>query len=135
VKILIMDDEPQILNLVGELLGFYGYEVVLAADGAAAIIAYQKANLSGEPFDAVVMDLIIPGGMGGLETIAHLREYDPNIKAIISSAYVNEPVMADYKKYGFVGAVRKPYLVEELMKIIDEVAESKQTELEYRRIG
>lgn len=136
MKLLIMDDEPQILNLVGELLGCYGYEVVLTTDGASAIIAYQQAKLSGEPFDTVVMDLIIPGGMGGLEAIAYLREYDPKIKAIISSAYANEPVKADYKKYGFAGVARKPYLVEELMRIIDEVVESKGMELEYlQRIG
>lgn len=135
MKILMMDDEPQILNLVGELLGFYGYQVVLTADGASAIIAYQQAKLLGEPFDAVVMDLIIPGGMGGLETIIHLREYDPNVKAIISSAYINEPVMADCKQYGFSGVARKPYLVEELMKVLDRVAGSNQPELEYRRIG
>lgn len=135
MKVLIMDDEPQIVNLIGELLGCYGYEVVLTADGASAMKVYQHAKNSGEPFDAVVMDLMIPGGMGGLETIPLLCEFDPKIKAIVSSGYVNEPVMADYKKYGFVGMARKPYLVEELMAILDEVVESKQPELEYRRIG
>jgi CheY-like chemotaxis protein len=124
MKILLMDDEPQVLNLIGELLACYGYQVVLTTDGVTAIKAYQQAKISGEPFDAVVMDLMVPGGMDGLETIIHLRDFDPEIKAIISSGYVDEPVMADYKRYGFVGVAKKPYLVEELMKIINEVIES-----------
>ncbi|HEX3046598.1 MAG TPA: response regulator [Bacillota bacterium] len=135
MKVLIMDDEPQVLNLIGELLECYGYQVVLEMDGASAIKAYKQAKTLGEPFDAVVMDLMVPNGMGGLEAVAYLRDFDPGVKVIISSGYINEPVMADYKRYGFDGVARKPYLVEELMQILDEVVESKVPELECRRTG
>jgi CheY-like chemotaxis protein len=130
----MMDDDVQIVSMIGELLGFYGHQVVLTTDGASAIKTYQQAKVSGEPFDIVVMDLMIPNGMGGLEAIVHLREFDPEIKAVISSGYVNEPVMADFKRYGFVGVARKPYLVEELLELLDEVVEPKH-ELECRRTG
>jgi two-component system, cell cycle sensor histidine kinase and response regulator CckA len=108
-KILVMDDEDLIRDLVAELLIQLGYEVSSVKDGASAINAYQQAKNSGEPFDAIIMDLTIPGGIGGQEALQRIREIDPNVRAIVSSGYSHDPVMANYKGYGFVGVLLKPY--------------------------
>lgn len=129
-KILLMDDEANILNAVGEMLKQYDYQVVLAADGAAAIQSYKEALAAGEPFDAVVVDLTIPGGMGGQEVIAYLRDYDPKIKAIISSGYANDPIIADYERFGFMGVVSKPYKINELNKVLMKVLNPEQLSLD-----
>jgi PAS domain S-box-containing protein len=120
-KILLMDDEESILNTVGEILKCYGYQVALTTDGAGAIELYKQAQRLGEPFDAVIMDLTIPGGMGGQEVIAHLRDVDPKIKAIVSSGYSNDPIITDYERFGFVGVVSKPYQIDELNEVLRKV--------------
>lgn len=120
-KILIMDDEVKILQAVGEMLKYYGYQVALTTDGAEAIALYKRARLEEEPFDAIIMDLTVPGGMGGQEAIAYLREFDPQVKVIISSGYAEDPIMADYERYGFVGVVTKPYKVDELNEVLLKV--------------
>jgi PAS domain S-box-containing protein len=120
-KILVMDDEEVIRVIAGEILEFLGYEVEFAGDGNQAIELYKKAMESGHPFIAVIMDLTIPGGMGGKETIQILREIDQNITAIASSGYSNDPIMAEYKTYGFSGVITKPYMVSELERALNEV--------------
>jgi CheY-like chemotaxis protein len=121
-KVLVMDDEVNIRDISREMLTYLGCEVVLAVDGDEAIELYRKARESGDPFDAILMDLTIPGGMGGKEAIKKLLEIDPEVKAIVSSGYSNDPVMAEYKKYGFSGIIAKPYnvmdLSEKLQKLI-----------------
>lgn len=131
-KVLLMDDEESILNAVGEMLSEYGYQVVLTTDGVMTIKAYQDAKLSGVPFDAVIMDLTVPGGMGGQETIAILRDFDPKIKAIISSGYANDPIIADYERFGFMGMVNKPYKIDELNEILLKVINPNQLSLGLR---
>lgn len=121
LKILLMDDEETILNAVGEMLEFYGYRVILTTDGVEAIEQYKHAKVLGEPFDAMIMDLTVPGGMGGQEAIAHLRDFDPKVKAIVSSGYANDPIMSDYERYGFVGVVSKPYKIDELNEVLQRV--------------
>ncbi|HEX2955134.1 MAG TPA: PAS domain S-box protein, partial [Bacillota bacterium] len=121
LKILIMDDEEGIRNSVGEMLLNYGYDVVTSADGQETIILYKQSFQSGEPFDVVIMDLTITGGMGGQETIAHLRDIDPKIKAIVSSGYANDRVLSEYERYGFKGIVEKPYTIGTLIEVIDQV--------------
>ena len=128
-KILLMDDDEKILNAVGEMLRQYGYQAVTATDGAPAIEAYQAAKLSGEPFDAVIMDLTVPGGMGGQETVAILRDFDPKIKAVISSGYANDPIIADYERFGFMGVVSKPYKIDELNEVLLKVINPDQLSL------
>jgi len=101
-----------------------GYEAELARDGAEAIRRYTTATESGNPFAVVIMDLTIPGGMGGKETIKRLLEIDPQVRAIVSSGYSNDPVMADFQKHGFCGMVAKPYEVKELARVLREVVSS-----------
>lgn len=120
-RILVMDDEEVIRELAFELLSSMGYDVCLVKDGAEAIDMCRQAGLSGQPFDAVIMDLTIPGGMGGKETVEHLRRIDPEIRAIVSSGYSNDPVMADFAKYGFVGVLRKPYVADDVDKQLKSV--------------
>jgi two-component system, cell cycle sensor histidine kinase and response regulator CckA len=120
-KILLMDDEHFIRDLAGEMLALLGYDVTLAKDGAQALELYETAMTSSNPFDLVIMDLTIPGGMGGSETIRLLRQLDPTVKAIVSSGYSNDPIMADYEKYGFSGVVAKPYSVNDLSETLTKV--------------
>ncbi|MFC1718608.1 ATP-binding protein [Candidatus Poribacteria bacterium] len=124
-RILIMDDEAALREAMTRIGTFLGYRVVGAADGIEALEQYKSAMKS-DPFDLVIMDLTIPGSMGGKEAIQKLREMDPNAKAIVSSGYSNDPVMADFKKYGFSGVIAKPYKMQELSielnRVITEAA-------------
>jgi len=122
-RILVMDDDETIRELVLELLGDMGYEVVLAKDGAEAISAYVSAQKENNAFDAVIMDLTIPGAMGGKEAFDGLKEIDPAVKAIVSSGYCNDPIMADFRKYGFLGVLPKPYNPGELLRELQRVLE------------
>ena len=124
-KILVMDDEDIIRDMAQELLSGMGYEVELASDGVEALNRYQEARVSGTPVDAVIMDLTIPGGMGGEEAIQKLLSIDPEARAIVSSGYSNNPIMADYKKYGFSGVLAKPYRVAELCAVLQSVMNGK----------
>jgi CheY-like chemotaxis protein len=113
-KILVMDDEMMIRKLAGEILKHLGYTVEFAKDGAEAVAAYRTALNSQEPFDAVILNLTVRGGMGGKEAIRELIEIDPDVKGIVSSGYSDDPGMTDFKQHGFSGAVAKPYSLEEL---------------------
>ncbi len=119
-KILIMDDEGIVRDVAGQMLRLIGYEVEFAADGSEMLEVYKKARESGEPYDAVIMDLTVPGGMGGKEAIGKLLEICPGVKAIVSSGYSNDPIMADYRKYGFCGVVAKPYKLQQLSQVLYE---------------
>lgn len=116
--VLVMDDEKMIRELMAAILQSMGYEVAQAQDGHEAIDLYIRARQAGKPHDLVIMDLTIPGGMGGKETIAELTAINPDIKAIVSSGYSNDPIMADYKKYGFCGVLKKPFKIDELKDVL-----------------
>jgi PAS domain S-box-containing protein len=120
-RILLMDDEDQVRDVAGEMLRQIGYRVEHARDGAEAIERYKNALGSDQPFDMVIMDLTIPGGMGGKEAIKKLLEVDPDVKAIVSSGYSNDPVMADYRTFGFCGFIAKPYQISDLKNTLQEV--------------
>jgi len=117
-RILIMDDEEIIRELLYNELTEVGYEVQLTNDGAEAIERYSKAKKAGQPFDTVILDLTIPGGMGGNEAIKKLLELDPDVRAIVSSGYAADPIMSEYKEYGFSAVVAKPYKVEQIEKTL-----------------
>jgi two-component system cell cycle sensor histidine kinase/response regulator CckA len=120
-RILLMDDEESILEVTGEVLTYLGYTVEVARDGEEAIDLYRNAYKSSKPFDAVIIDLTIRGRMGGRETIQCLLSIDPQVKAIVSSGYCDDPVMANYREYGFCGVVAKPYTIEELSETLQRV--------------
>ncbi len=120
-RILVMDDEEDILSVVGAMLEINGYEVKTAKDGVEALEYYKTAKREGKPFAVVIMDLTIPNGMGGREAIRLLKEMDPQAKAIVSSGYSYDPVMSDYRKFGFSGIVPKPYRMEEMGRVLAEV--------------
>ena len=120
-RVLVMDDEEQVREIVGEMLSHLGYEPGFARDGAEAIEMYQKALHNGSPYAAVIVDLTIPGGMGGKEAIVKLLRIDPGVKAIVSSGYSNDPVMAEYSVYGFSGVVTKPFDIEQLSAVLHGV--------------
>ncbi|NTV50218.1 MAG: PAS domain S-box protein [Geobacteraceae bacterium] len=114
--ILVMDDEKLIRDMSTEMLDYLGYKVTTCEDGNRAITLYKTAIESGTPFSAVIMDLTIPGGMGGKETAQQILAIDPKACLIVSSGYSNDPVLSDYNSYGFTGAVSKPYSLNELGK-------------------
>jgi CheY-like chemotaxis protein len=120
-KILVMDDEEAICNLMTKMLEKVGYTVNTALDGRQAIEMYQLAIDSGDPFDAVIMDLTIPGGVGGQDSIKELLNIDQDAKCIVSSGYANNPIMANYKEYGFKGVIAKPFSPSELREMLHQV--------------
>lgn len=125
-KILFMDDQEIVRELAGKMLEKFGCDFEMAVHGEQAIEIYKKALESKEPFEVVILDLTIPGGMGGKKTIEELLKIDPEVKAIVVSGYSNDPVMAGYKKYGFKGVVAKPFKVDEFGKAIHEVLKKSQ---------
>ena len=120
-NILVMDDEEIIRSVVGDILKAVGYTVSFAKDGQEMLDQYTAALKNGAPFDAVIMDLTIPGGMGGKEAIGKLLEEDPLAKAIVSSGYSTDTVMAEYSRYGFMAAVSKPFRIEELCRCLKDI--------------
>ncbi len=119
-RILLMDDEQEILKLTAEMLTYLGYEVTLARDGREMLSRYRAALKSDHPFDLVIMDLTIPGRMGGREAIAELLQEDPAVKALVCSGYSDDPVMNNYRAHGFKGAIRKPFTIEELSGLVSK---------------
>ncbi|MDX1953345.1 MAG: PAS domain S-box protein, partial [Verrucomicrobiota bacterium] len=120
-RILVMDDEQAILDLARATLGHLGYEVEVARDGNEAIQLYSETYRTVNRFAAVIMDLTVPGGMGGREAMKRLREIDPLVKGIVSSGYSQDPVMANFREHGFLGVVDKPYEVSLLAQTLHNV--------------
>jgi PAS domain S-box-containing protein len=120
-RVLVMDDEQDIRELAKELLTLLGYDVECAANGSEAIELFRKANKRGLGFHAVIMDLTIPGGLGGKATIRKLLEIDPGVKAIMSSGYSNDQIMSNYRDHGFKAVVPKPYDMNQLSQALRHV--------------
>ena len=117
-SILLMDDEEGILRVTGRMLEVLGCKVSCARHGVEALEIFADALENGRPFDAVIMDLTVRGGLGGKGTILAMREIQPGVKAIVSSGYSNDPVMANYRQYGFCDILSKPYRIEDLRETL-----------------
>ncbi len=120
-KILLMDDEEMVRGIAGKMIEVIGHEVEFAEHGEAAIGKYEAAMESGKPFDIVILDLTIRGGIGGRETIARLLAVNPDIRAIVSSGYSEDAIMSDYLGYGFSARLTKPYMLEELSDVLNNL--------------
>ena len=116
-----MDDKSFVRNAAIKALKMFGYEVEGTANGEEALALYKEEMNKDKPFDLIILDLTIPGGMGGEDTLKGLRKINPEVKAIVSSGYSDNPVMSEYKKHGFNAMVRKPYQYEELCEIVRKV--------------
>ncbi len=114
-----MYDEQMILYIVIRLLVHHGYEVTTCTDGSQAIAAFAKSKA--HPFDVVMMDLVIPNGIGGQEAAPTIKQIDPHAKIIASSGHLDHPVMTDHRKYGFTAVLEKPSKLERLQQVIDGV--------------
>jgi CheY-like chemotaxis protein len=124
-KLLVMDDEAGIRKLLKAALGALGHEVTCARDGAEAIALYEAARASGRGYDAVLLDLTVKGGMGGLDTAARLKETDASAKLIVSSGYSDSPVLSDFRKYGFDDMLPKPWTPAQLAEVFQRVLASR----------
>ena len=120
-RILVMDDEKMVCQATAELLAYVGYSVITAADGREAIQLYQEARKRQEPIDIVILDLTVPGGMGGEETLQELLKLDPEVNGIATSGYCNNSVMANYLDYGFKGVLPKPCKLEMMTQVIEDL--------------
>ena len=119
-KLLLMDDEESVRQTANEMLTFLGYDVELARDGVEAVRLYKEAFLSACPFDIVITDLTVRGGMGGKMALSELIKVDPDVKVIVSSGYSSD-ALSNYKKYGFYDVIPKPYRLQELSKVLYSV--------------
>ena len=117
-RVLVMDDEEMLRDVSSAMLTKLGYEVKVAIDGVEAIEMYKQARESGEPYDAVILDLTNNVGMGGVKAIKILLEIDPEIRAIVATGYSFDPVVDNYRAYGFCGAMTKPFGMDELSKTV-----------------
>jgi len=125
-KILVMDDVAALRKIAGRILEKLGYEPEFAKNGAEAIRMYKEAKEAEKPYDAVILDLTIPGGMGGKDAVNKLLEIDPEVKAIVSSGYSEDPVLAKFQEYGFKGMMPKPFTSQSLSKVLHEVLQGEK---------
>jgi PAS domain S-box-containing protein len=124
LKILFMDDEEEIRLILAQMLERLNHQWVGAAHGESARNAFAIAAKEGHPFDLAILDLTIPGGMGGLETLSELRKINPMVKVVVASGYSDDPVMSYHQKFGFSGILKKPYSKEDLQRVIGELMNS-----------
>jgi len=120
MRVLIMDDEDIVTNIAEQYLDHLGYDVAVTRNGEETIALYKEA-MDADPFDIVVLDLTIPGGMGGKETLDRLLEIDPGVKAIASSGFSTDPVMTEFEKAGFKGVLVKPYRLKKMEEVLSGI--------------
>jgi CheY-like chemotaxis protein len=120
-RVLVMDDDGAVRRVIERLLNQAGYEAIGAASGSEAMAAYLSAREAGNPFSAVIMDLVVPGGDGGKETVKKLLSVDPDARAIVVSGYSDDPVLANPREYGFRAMLAKPFRPDELFRVLQDV--------------
>jgi CheY-like chemotaxis protein len=119
-RVLVMDDDPSVREVASLLLCSMGYEVDSSSEGADAVARFVKAREAGSPFDVVIVDLTVPGGMGGKETLKRLLAIDPNARVVVASGYSEDPIISDYASAGFRAMITKPFLGDELARAVDK---------------
>jgi PAS domain S-box-containing protein len=125
-RILVMDDDEMLREVVGKMLKTFGYDPEFARDGAEAIKMYDKSNEAEKPYDAVILDLTVPGGMGGKEAIQKLLVIDPEAKIIVSSGYSDDRILSNFQEYGLKGVIPKPFELGALSKVLHEVLNAEE---------
>jgi CheY-like chemotaxis protein len=120
-SVLVMDDDELVRSVASGMLSDLGYEVQVAVDGEDAVSRYRKASTEGQPFDVVILDLTVRGGMGGLEAIRALLEFDPQVRAVVSSGYSNDMVIEKYADHGFKSVLPKPYRMDEMGSVLGRI--------------
>lgn len=123
-SILVLDDEFTVRNFIFHMLKVSGYRVFLTKNGDEAVEYYTKAKKCGYPFDAAILDVHIPNGMGGKEVVRKLRDVDPEVKAVVMSGDSTEPALLNCKEYGFIAALPKPFTLGELIHVMHRVIAS-----------
>ena len=125
-KVLYLDDDDILRRATCLFLSKVGFKVESARDGVDAVNRYARAWEAGAPFDVVILDLSIPGGMGGAETFSVIREFDPEVQAIVTSGYADDPFVREYTRHGFAGVMVKPYDVEDLGATVQKATRLRQ---------
>ncbi|RMF58661.1 MAG: response regulator, partial [Calditrichaeota bacterium] len=134
-KVLVMEDEDRVRVGIGRMLGHLGFQVAYAKNGSEAIHLYKQARHTERPFDVVIMDLSVPGGLGGRETLLNLQELDKDVCAIVSSGHFNDPVLKNYREHGFSGIIPKPYRIEDLDRVLQKVLRGREASEANSRVG
>lgn len=127
-RILVMDDEESVCEIATQMLEYLGYQVEVAIDGDEAAFKYKEARDKEKPFDAVILDLTVPDGLGAAETVKKLESIDPDVVALISSGYFDDPAMCEFKDYGFSGAIQKPFRLKVLSGVLDGIIKDGKSE-------
>ncbi len=117
-RVLVMDDQDCVREVLREMLEVLGWEVVCAREGAEAVALYRQGRNEGRPFSLVILDLEVPEGIDGKEAMGELLRLDPDVRAVVSSGYYDEPVFANYRSHGFLSILAKPYRVEDLVNVL-----------------
>jgi len=120
-RVLVMDDDEGVLVIAEKFLRYLGYEFLMTRNGREAVERYFEARDSGSPFSAVILDLTVPGGMSGRDAVEAIRERDPGVRAVLSSGYINDPVVINYHEHGFRDVITKPYRIDELSRVLHRV--------------
>jgi CheY-like chemotaxis protein len=126
-RILVMDDEASIRTVAVNMLKSLGHHAEVVSNGSAAVERYKRALQKGRPYDAVILDLMVPGGMGGKEAIERLTEIDPAVNVIMASGYTQDPVMTEFRDHGVKAVISKPFTLEELSKTLSSVMVKAET--------
>lgn len=117
-----MDDEDMVGEIACQMLGYLGFEAMRVTDGADAVREYKENRENGVPFSAVIVDLNVPGGMGGKEAASEILSIDRGAKVFVSSGYSTDPIMVNFQEYGFAGGIAKPFDLASMQKMLSSIS-------------